>query len=152
MAASDRSRSTPRADAPRGGSIRELIARALEEARDEFAEIVQRKLEELMGEAPSVEASRPPPPRPRAPREPAAAPGGGARRKRTPESAMGELRARIVAAMPIGEPMKRSQILKSAGLDEGELTRLSNVLRKLKDEGVVEMKGERAAATYTRRG
>lgn len=65
---------------------------------------------------------------------------------------MGELRARILAAMPVGEPMKRAQVLERAGLGEGDQTRVSNVLRKLKDEGIVQMKGERAAATYTRKG
>jgi hypothetical protein len=140
-------------------SIRRLIEQALNEARDEFAEIVQRKLEALMGDAES--ASKAPRPARRvsaktsSAKTPSAKVGtGGARerRKRAPESHMAELRAKILGAMPAGESLKRSQIVELAGLADEDALRISGVLKKLKDEGVISMRGEKAAATYTRKG
>ena len=65
---------------------------------------------------------------------------------------MAELRQKILAAMPIGEPMKKSRIIELARLPEAEEPRVANVLRKLKDEGVLQMRGSKASATYTRKG
>jgi hypothetical protein len=132
---------------PSSTSIRRLIEQALEEAKDEFAEIIKRKLEALMGDEPE--------PLPRksgkAPAAPPAARSSG-KRVRTPESQMAELRQRILSAMPAGEPLKRSRILEAARLSSADATRVANVLRKLKDEGIITMRGARASATYTRKG
>jgi hypothetical protein len=135
---------------PSSTSIRRLIEQALEEAKDEFAEIIKRKLEALMGDEPA--------PLPRKPGRPPAAPERSApraptgKRVRTPESQMAELRQRILSAMPPGEPLKRSRILEAARLSSADATRVANVLRKLKDEGIITMRGARASATYTRKG
>jgi hypothetical protein len=131
---------------PASTSIRKLIEQALEEARDEFALIVKRKLEALMGDEP---------PAPRAPGRPAvtkkkAAPEG--RRSRTPESHMAELRTRVLSAMPTGEPLKRAKIIELARLSKDDAPRVASVLKKLKDEGVLSMRGAKASATYTRKG
>lgn len=132
---------------PSSTSIRKLIEQALEEARDEFSEIVKRKLEALMGDVP---AALPAKSARHAPAKHAPQPKG--KRVRTPESQMAQLRDRILSAMPIGEPLKRSRILELARLSPDEATRVANVLRKLKDDGLVTMRGERASATYTRKG
>jgi hypothetical protein len=65
---------------------------------------------------------------------------------------MAGLRERVISAMPMGQAMKRAQIADAAGLPATETARLSNVLRKLKDEGVLSMRGTKASATYTRKG
>jgi len=133
---------------PSSTSIRKLIEQALEEAQAEFAEIVKRKLEALMGDVPAeaeprrrTEPKRAPPARPTTDK-----------RHRTPETHMAELRQRVLAAMPVGEPLKRSRILELARLSAADAIRVANVLRKLKDEGVVTMRGARASATYSRKG
>lgn len=135
---------------PAGTSIRKLIEQALEEAREEFAEIVKRKLEALMGDA---EPERPS--RPRA-SSAAVAPSSSSKkaskRNRTPEAAMAELRSRVLSAMPMGEPLKRARILELARLSKEDASRVASVLRKLKDEGVLSMRGSKASATYTRKG
>jgi hypothetical protein len=132
---------------PSSTSIRKLIEQALDEAREEFAEIVRRKLEALMGDAPaeprSIQSKR-------ALAKPAVAAKG--KRHRTPESDMAELRQRILSAMPVGEPLKRSRIVELARLSAGDAVRVANVLRKLKEDGIVSMRGARASATYTRKG
>ncbi len=149
---------------PAGSNIRSLIAQALEEAREEFAEIVQRKLEALMGDrepaprravgtrkAPRVAAPSAAKPR-SAPRATPARAESDGRRSRAPESHMAELRARVLAAMPVGEPLKRARIVELARVAETDEPRVAGVLRKLKDEGILEMRGTKAAAVYTRRG
>lgn len=65
---------------------------------------------------------------------------------------MAELRSRVLAAMPAGEPVKRSRILELARLSKEDAGRVASVLRKLKDEGVLSMRGSKASATYTRKG
>lgn len=135
-------------------NIRQLIEKALNEARDEFAAIVQRKLEELMGdaEAPTKPARAAGRPRASTPVRSGAKAAEAARRSRAPESHMAELRAKVLAAMPQGEPLKRSQIVERARLGGGDETRVATVLRKLKDEGILVMRGTKASATYTRKG
>lgn len=128
---------------PSSPSIRRLIEQALEEAQAEFSEIIKRKLEALMGDAPE------PSPRPTEKRAQAQA---KSKRHRTPETQMAELRQRILSAMPVGEPLKRSRILELARLSSGDAVRVANVLRKLKDDGIITMRGARASATYTRKG
>lgn len=135
---------------PSSTSIRKLIEQALEEAQAEFAEIVKRKLEALMGDVPEERPAR----RAETPKRPAAkAPASrDAKRVRTPESQMAELRQRVLSAMPVGEPLKRSRILELARLSPDDAVRVANILRRLKDEGIVTMRGARASATYTRKG
>lgn len=133
---------------PASTSIRKLIEQALEEAREEFALIVKRKLEALMGDAEPAAAKRPAKSAPAAPKKNATA----SRRSRTPESHMAELRSRVLAAMPMGEPLKRARILELARLSRDDAPRVASVLKKLKDDGVVSMKGAKASATYTRKG
>lgn len=137
---------------PSSTSIRKLIEQALEEAQQEFAEIVKRKLEALMGDTPA-ERDRPPARRVETKRPAASARAvSDSKRARTPESQMAELRQRVLNAMPVGEPVKRSRILELARLSPDDAVRVANILRKLKDEGVVTMRGARASATYTRKG
>jgi hypothetical protein len=134
---------------PASTSIRKLIEQALEEAREEFADIVKRKLDALMGEAepaPRQRASKPTPRHSSVPSQP------HGKRNRTPENAMAELRSRVLAAMPVGEPLKRARILELARLSRDDAGRVASVLKKLKDEGVLSMRGAKASATYTRKG
>jgi hypothetical protein len=131
---------------PSSTSIRKLIEQALEEAQAEFAEIVKRKLEALMGDVPEPTDRRTPPKRT------AERAASAAKRHRTPETQMAQLRDRVLSAMPVGEPVKRSRILELARLSSGDAVRVANVLRKLKDDGIVTMRGSRASATYTRKG
>ncbi len=134
-------------------NIRKLIEQALHEARDEFAEIVQRKLEALMGDAEPVSK------RPGRPKKIVSASLGsktaraerGSKRTRAPESHMAELRSRVLAGMPVGEPLKRSRIIELAGLTGEDGARVAAVLRKLKEDGVLVMRGAKASATYTRK-
>jgi len=150
---------------PAGNNIRSLIEQALEEAREEFAEIVKRKLEALMGDRPLAStSSREAPPHtrrtttkptpPSRPRPPRTAPVGEdvGRRTRAPESHMAELRARVLASMPVGEPLKRARIVELARVDDEDEPRIAGVLRKLKDEGILQMRGTKASAVYTRKG
>lgn len=124
---------------PASTSIRKLIEQALEEAREEFALIVKRKLEALMGDTDSA-----------APRARTTRPAN--RRSRTPESHMAELRSKVLSAMPHGEPLKRARIIELARLSKDDAPRVASVLKKLKDEGALSMKGSKASATYTRKG
>ena len=109
---------------PASTSIRRLIEQALEEAREEFALIVKRKLEALMGEAEPVRARATPA---RAPSGSKGKPAG--RRSRTPESHMAELRSRVLSAMPNGEPLKRARIIELARLSKDDAPRVASVLK-----------------------
>jgi hypothetical protein len=131
-------------------NIRSLIERALHEAQEEFAAIVQRKLAELMGDVPAE-----PPARGRksvkvgAPaRAPAAKDPRPSTRTRAPRDHMSALRERVLDALRSGEPMKRSQVVSAAGLAEDDGQRVGLVLKRLKDEGLLVMRGQKAAATY----
>lgn len=62
---------------------------------------------------------------------------------------MAQLREKVLSALQTGDAMKKAQIMKAARLDETESARVANVLKKLKDDGVVSMKGQKAVATYT---
>lgn len=141
---------------PASTSIRKLIEQALEEARDEFALIMKRKLEALMGDEPVTRPRAAADTRTRAvadSRAPArASRTASGRRSRTPETHMAELRSRVIAAMPQGEPLKRARILELARLSKEDAGRVASVLKKLKDEGVLSMRGAKASATYTRKG
>ncbi len=125
-------------------NIRELIERALLEAQQEFASVVQRKLAALMGDAPAGRptATRTPPrPPERAPRRTV--------RSRVPRDHMDTLRQRILSTMPPGEAQKKAQIMAAARLDEDEAQRVGLVLKRLKEEGLLVMRGQKGAATYT---
>jgi hypothetical protein len=65
---------------------------------------------------------------------------------------MSDLRNKILGVMTPGEAMKRAQIVSAARLPDAELVRVGIVLKKLKDEGLVSMKGQRGSATYTLQG
>jgi hypothetical protein len=134
-------------------NIRELIARALHEAQEEFAAIVERKLAELMGDASAAAAPR------RAPKATAKAPAKAAAkplakpvasgsRSRVPSDHMATLREKVLEAMPTGEAWKKGQIMAAAHLDEDEGQRVGLVLKRLKDEGLLVMRGQKGAATY----
>ena len=127
-------------------NFRKLIEKALNEAREEYAEIVARKLRELMGDEERAAPARPHA-RPKAP-----TPKGDKTRSRAPANHMAVLREKVIGALRAGEPMKKSQIMKGARLGEEETARVGNVLKKLKDEGMLAMKGEKGAATYTLKG
>jgi hypothetical protein len=134
-------------------NFRKLIEQAMNEARDEFAAIVARKLAALMGDAGASSK----PPRAATPgrrgRPAAAAPSRKGGRQRAPADHMAALRDKVLSTMrSSGEPMKKSQIVKSARLPEGETPRVGQVLKRLKDEGLLSMKGQKGAAVYTLRG
>jgi hypothetical protein len=137
-------------------NFRKLIEKAMYEVRDEFAVIVQRKLAELMGDAeasPRGSALRGPTARAEGKRPVGRPPKESSRgRSRAPADHMAELREKVLAALHGGEPMKKNQIMRAAKLDEDEASRVGSVLRKLKDERVVTMKGQKAVATYTLEG
>lgn len=135
-------------------SIRKLIERALEEARDEFAAIIARKVAEVMGdvEVPARKARASKSSGARAGKRPPstkhARPG---KRTRAPRRHMAELRGKVLAALERGAAMKRSQVVAAAKLDASEAVRVAQVLRRLKDEGLLAMQGRKASATYTLR-
>ena len=138
-------------------NFRKLIEKAMFEVRDEFAAIVSRKLAELMGDGAvsrGVPRAKSPKGRGRnGEKRPVGRPREASRlRSRAPADHMAELRDKVVAALRAGEPMKKNQIMRAAKLGEDEATRVGSVLRKLKDEGVVAMKGQKAVATYTLEG
>ena len=132
-------------------NFRKLIEQAMHEVRDEFAVIVARKLAELMGDpsgsrsAASRAGTKEPARRGRPPKALKAA----SSRSRAPKDHMAQLREKVLSALQAGEAMKKAQIMKAARLDEAESARVANVLKKLKDDGVVSMKGQKAVATYT---
>jgi hypothetical protein len=135
-------------------NIRELIARALHEAQEEFAAIVERKLAELMGDASSnASASRRTPKASakaavKAPAKAQAKPVASGSRTRVPSDHMATLREKVLQAMPAGEAWKKGQIMAAARLDEDEGQRVGLVLKRLKDEGLLVMRGQKGAATY----
>jgi len=133
-------------------SIRKLIEQALEEARDEFAAIIARKVAEVMGDvtAPKKGRASKAAPAPRTSKRPAlaAAHAKGGKRTRAPHRHMEELRDRVLAALQSGAPMKRSQIVAAAKLDASEAGRVAQVLKRLKDDGLLSMTGQKASATY----
>jgi len=130
-------------------NFRKLIEKAMYEVRDEFAAIVQRKLAELMGDA-ELGAAKAAGSPPRTGKRPVGRPKGSTRAgSRVAPDHMAELREKIVSALRSGETMKKNQIMRAAKLGEDESSRVASVLRKLKDEGVVTMKGQKAIATYT---
>ena len=137
-------------------SIRKLIEQALEEARDEFAAIIARKVAEVMGDV-AVPARKGRPSKasvavPRASKRPSLAHADKAgKRTRAPQRHMEELRGKVLAALESGKTMKRSQIIAAAKLDASEAGRVAQVLRRLKDEGLLSMQGRKASATYTLR-
>ncbi len=123
-------------------NIRELIERALLEAQEEFAAIVKRKLAELMGDATPSAAQ---------PSRPSKRPSEPARRRtrvRVPRDHMDALREKVLAAMRPGEAQKKAQIMAAARLDEQEAQRVGLVLKRLKEEGILTMRGQKGAATY----
>ncbi|GAC1351301.1 MAG: hypothetical protein NVS3B20_10680 [Polyangiales bacterium] len=131
-------------------NFRKLIEKAMHEAQAEFALIVSRKLAELMGDAEVGSAV----PRRRVVRAagkplPSRADARAGSRGRAPANHMAELREKVLSALKAGEPMKKNQIMKAARLSEREGARVGNILRKLKDDGLVGMKGQKAIATYT---
>ena len=136
-------------------SIRKLIEQALEEARDEFAAIIARKVAEVMGDV-AVPARKGRPSKstaaaPRASKRPSVAHERAGKRTRAPHRHMEELRGKVLAALESGKTMKRSQIIAAAKLDASEAQRVAQVLRRLKDEGLLSMQGQKASATYTLR-
>ncbi len=126
-------------------NFRKLIEQAMYEVRDEFAAIVQRKLAELMGDAEIPDRPR----AKRAPGRPAKARKPARGRTRAPADHMAELREKVIAALRSGDSMKKQQIMRAAKVSDDEGLRVAAILRKLKDEGVVTMKGQKAVATYT---
>lgn len=128
-------------------NFRKLIEQAMNEARDEFAEIVTRKLSQLMGDtdtprAKAVTRRGRPPGRPSAKKL-------KAKRGRVPADHMTDLRTKILKTLHSGETLKKAQILERAGLKESEATRVGSVLKKLKEDGMLNMYGNKGAASYS---
>jgi hypothetical protein len=137
-------------------NFRQLIAKAMHEARDEFAAIVVQKLEALMGDHPAP-ARRGRPPKVAATNgAPAAARNGASRGRgkqhRAAPDHMANLQEKILHAMTPGEAMKKAAIMKAARVADSDALRVGNILAKLKGAGVLSMKGERGSAVYTLKG
>jgi hypothetical protein len=141
-------------------SIRKLIEQALEEARDEFAAIIARKVAEVMGDVdlparkgrpPKIHANAAPRTTKRTPITTGAHGTHKGKRTRAPQRHMEELRGKVLAALESGKTMKRAQVVAAARLDASEAGRVAQVLRRLKDEGLLSMQGQKASATYTLR-
>lgn len=140
-------------------SIRKLIEQALEEARDEFAAIIARKVAEVMGDVEiparkgraSTSAAAAPRAIKRSSSHLAHAHAHKGKRTRAPQRHMEELRGKVLAALESGKTMKRAQVVAAAKLDASEAGRVAQVLRRLKDEGLLSMQGQKASATYTLR-
>jgi hypothetical protein len=145
-------------------NFRALIARAMNEAREEFAGIVAAKLAALMGDAepsrstaaPAKRLGRPPKTRStkrqsaKAEAKPRRAPARSEGRA-SPEH-MQRLREKVLSVMHPGLVMKKAEIMKAGRFDSAEETRVAHVLHVLKDERVLKMHGVRGSATYTRVG
>lgn len=132
-------------------NFRKLIEKAMFEVRDEFAAIVARKLAELMGDDEPKGRGRPRAAKAEKAKERVAKPTTVRKpRSRAPADHMVAVRERILAVLTV-EPMKKQQIVLSARLDEADAARVGSFLRKLKEEGLVTMQGEKALATYTLR-
>ena len=136
-------------------NFRQLIEKAMHEAKDEFAAIVAKKLAALMGDAGEPAVGR----RGRksasssafvakgaAPaKRRGAAPG---QRRAAPEH-MASIQEKVLHAMTPGQAMKKGDIMKAARISDDDETRVRNVLAKLKGAGVLSMKGARGSAVYT---
>jgi hypothetical protein len=135
-------------------NFRQLIEKAMHEARDEFADVVARKLEALMGVEPQAarRPGRPPASAAAATPPPARRSSRGRGGRRAAPEHMANIQEKVLHAMTPGEPMKKGAIMKAARLGDGEETRVRNVLARLKSAGVLTMKGVRGSATYTLKG
>jgi hypothetical protein len=137
-------------------NFRQLIEKAMHEARDEFAAVVARKLEALMGTGDGAGPARRGPGRPpkaltavaTASRGRPRRSSGGKQGRAAPEH-MAHIQEKVLHAMTPGQAMKKSAIMKAARLPDAEETRVRNVLAKLKSAGVLGMKGARGSAVYT---
>jgi hypothetical protein len=130
-------------------NFRQLIEKAMYEARDEFAGIVAKKLSELMGSEENAPRRRGRPPKAHAAeKRPGAKRGHG----RAAPDHMATLQEKILHAMTPGQAMKKSAIMKAARLPDDEETRVRNILARLKGAGVLSMKGVRGSAVYTLKG
>ncbi len=135
-------------------NFRKLIEQAMFELRDEFALLIAKKLDQLIGDSPAPGRARRgrPPKSTVAPKK--ASPRGAPtpRRARAHGDHMDGLRSKVLAALGDGAPRKRAQILADARLGKDEAVRVATLLRRLKDEGIVSMRGHKASATYTLSG
>jgi hypothetical protein len=138
-------------------NFRQLIERAMNEARDEFADVIARKLDALIGIDPSNERRLGRPPKDTVP-VPATSPrrrtrsGARAGRRRAPPEHMRKIHELVLLAMKPGVPMKKGAIMKEARLGAEEDTRVGTVLAHLKSDGAITMKGVRGSATYILKG
>ena len=136
-------------------NFRQLIEKAMHEAKDEFAAIVAKKLATLMGDGGDVpRRGRGRPPGPSTSSAISSKPAGrgkrraGTQRRAAPEH-MAKIQEKVLHAMTPGQAMKKGDIMKAARIPDDEETRVRNVLAKLKGAGVLSMKGVRGSAVYT---
>ena len=131
-------------------NFRKLIEQAMFELRDEFAVLIAKKLDELIGDKPAAPTrARRAAGRPTKASRPEKGPPPRARRPRAKGAHMEDLRGKVLGVLGDGAPRKRAQILAEARLGKDEAVRVATLLRRLKDEGVVTMRGNKASATYT---
>lgn len=136
-------------------NFRTLIERAMRETQAEFAAVVARKLNELLGSTVS-ELGRRPMPQPVKPKLQAArgrvpstkaAPLPSKRRRSTPAD-LAALQEKLLHAMEPGRAMKKGEIMKAARLGDADDLRVTNVLAKLREAGIITMQGQKRLATY----
>ncbi len=136
-------------------NFRSLIERAMLEAQAEFAAVVARKLNELLGST-VAELGRRPMPAVGNPKQPSTkargtvkqAPPKPTRRFRSSPTDLAALQDKILHAMEPGRAMKKAEIVKAARLGDADELRVSNVLAKLREAGIVTMQGQKRLATY----
>jgi len=137
--------------------FRSLIEKAMFEARDEFAAIMARKLEALLGVGASplprrgrprtTDAGRPPQNRARA----RVVTKSGEQRRAAPED-MARIKEKVLAVMKPGQTMRKGEIMRLAKLPDDEDVRVRLVLTRLKASGLVTMLGTRGGAAYRLKG
>ena len=132
-------------------NFRKLIEKAMHEAKDDFAAIIATKVAELMGdeEANTSTRRRSGGKTSRAPAK-LRAKSNDKQRRAAPDH-MTKIQEKVIHAMKPGVAMKKSDIMKAARLPDDEETRVRNILAKLKNGGVLSMKGVRGSAVYSLR-
>lgn len=136
-------------------NFRSLIERAMLEAQAEFAAVLARKLDQLLGmtleeleRQPRPKAGAVKPPTRKAPSTASKPSAKLAKRFRSSPTDLAALQDKILHAMEAGRAMKKVEILRAARLGGADEIRVSNVLAKLREAGIVTMHGQKRLATY----
>lgn len=136
-------------------NFRTLIERAMRETQAEFAQVVTRKLNELLGSTLSELGRRPAPKGAATRKLVARGPGSStktppkpAKRRRSTPADLAALQDKLLHAMEPGRAMKKGEIMKAARLGDADDLRVTNVLAKLREAGIITMQGQKRLATY----